>query len=183
MKAKMTKKGTTLLPANLVPERSVTGESFQPHPTKPIHQHDHLKTAHLHQPGICDRYASGLDRNRESRFYFTGKQTTVRVYVNYDESLQHVVEHIPDPGVTMGRAAGKVSMAPGGGKASHGPKVKMSHMVHHNEEKNHGKYDDKTQPVNLTGKLKTLYYNYLLMSFDSSVKPGAIFWDFGYYDL
>ena len=37
--------------------------------------------------GECDRYASGTDKNRESRFYFTPKKTSIRVYVNYGEHL------------------------------------------------------------------------------------------------
>ena len=101
-KGKMTKKPTALLPPSLVPERSVTGDSFQAHPHKTIHQHDHLTTAHLHQPGLCDRFASGFDKNRESRFYFTGQQTNVRVYVNYDETLQVVADAVDTTNVGKG---------------------------------------------------------------------------------
>lgn len=51
-----------------------------------IHEHDHRLTPHLHS-FECDRYSSGTDQNRNSRFYFTKTTTPVRVYLSYNEKL------------------------------------------------------------------------------------------------
>ncbi len=87
----MHKKHTTQATTILQTERSQTQESFRPYTAaNSIHQHDHFKKAHIHKPNECDRFNSGLDKNRESRFYFTSKKTSVRCYMKYDEKLVYV---------------------------------------------------------------------------------------------
>jgi hypothetical protein len=51
-----------------------------------IHEHDHNRLPHLHRKD-CERFTSGFDRNRQSRYYFTKQKTPLRVYVNYDSKL------------------------------------------------------------------------------------------------
>lgn len=51
---------------------------------KVIHQHDHLNYPHMHQTE-CNRLLSGIDKNRDKRYYFTRHVTPVRVYISYDK--------------------------------------------------------------------------------------------------
>ena len=51
-----------------------------------VHEHNHQHQPHLHSYK-CNRFASGLDKNRDSRFYFTKQTTAVRVYLSYNEKL------------------------------------------------------------------------------------------------
>lgn len=60
--------------------------SFTPNPTGNVHEHNHRSTPHMHD-APCDRFVSGIDKNRQSRFYFTKKPTPIRVYLNYNEKL------------------------------------------------------------------------------------------------
>jgi hypothetical protein len=50
-----------------------------------VHFHNHEKKPHMHSTN-CDRYVSGIDQNRDKRFYFTSNLTPVRVYLNYNET-------------------------------------------------------------------------------------------------
>jgi hypothetical protein len=56
------------------------------------HHHSHRKSPHVHARA-CDRFDSGFDKNRQSRFYFTKFETPVRVYVTYNERL---LQGLPD---------------------------------------------------------------------------------------
>lgn len=47
-----------------------------------VHQHSHRSSPHVHS-GECDRFLSGIDRNRHLRYYFTNEPTPVRVYLTY----------------------------------------------------------------------------------------------------
>lgn len=60
--------------------------SFVPYNESNIHEHNHRVTPHLHS-FECDRYSSGTDQNRNSRFYFTKQTTPVRVYLSYNDKL------------------------------------------------------------------------------------------------
>lgn len=60
--------------------------SFAPFPNISVHEHLHRYTPHLHS-SECDRYSSGLDKNRNSRFYFTRNLTPCRVYLSYNDKL------------------------------------------------------------------------------------------------
>lgn len=60
--------------------------SFNPFPNVSVHEHPHRYTPHLHSIQ-CDRYSSGFDRNRNSRFYFTKNLTPCRVYLSYNDKL------------------------------------------------------------------------------------------------
>lgn len=60
--------------------------SFTPFPNISVHEHSHRYTPHLHT-AECDRYSSGLDKNRNSRFYFTKNLTPCRVYLSYNDKL------------------------------------------------------------------------------------------------
>ena len=126
------------------PERSLTGESFRAFSAKNCHYHNHdaIKIPHLHKPGTCDRYASGLDRNRENRLYFTKQRTSVRVYLNYNEGL--VPQQEPEN-------VNKVKESKNIKQSKHAKASK----VHEKEDKYNYKNDknvDKTDPVNLNGR-------------------------------
>ena len=71
---------------NSFQETIPTEPSFIANDGTPIHEHKHLSTPHLHNTD-CDRYVSGIDKNRTARFYFTNEQTPIRVYIKYNESL------------------------------------------------------------------------------------------------
>lgn len=60
--------------------------SFAPYGDSSVHEHNHRYTPHLHYES-CDRYLSGFDKNRHTRFYFTKGQTPCRVYLSYNEKL------------------------------------------------------------------------------------------------
>lgn len=60
--------------------------SFTPFPNASVHEHPHRFTPHLHSVQ-CDRYSSGFDKNRNSRFYFTKNLTPCRVYLSYNDKL------------------------------------------------------------------------------------------------
>lgn len=132
------------------PERSLTGESFRAFSAKNCHYHNHdsIKIPHLHKPGACDRYASGFDRNRENRLYFTKQRTSVRVYLNYNEGL------VPQPEAEI---VNKVKESKSIKQSKHAKASK----IHEKEEKyNYNKQDkniDKTDPVNLNGELLIIY--------------------------
>ena len=59
-----------------------------------VHEHNHVNRTepHMHR-AECERYASGFDRNRECRFYFTKSKTPVRVYLKYNEKLALATGH------------------------------------------------------------------------------------------
>ncbi|CAF0706651.1 unnamed protein product [Brachionus calyciflorus] len=61
-------------------------QSFAPYASAPCHEHDHRYTPHLHT-SECERYLSGFDKNRNSRFYYTKSITPCRVYLSYNEKL------------------------------------------------------------------------------------------------
>jgi hypothetical protein len=60
-----------------------------------VHQHNHLKTPHLHSTD-CNRFTSGIDRNRQFRFYFTNIKTPCRVYLSYNEKLLQTGDPVLD---------------------------------------------------------------------------------------
>ena len=70
--------------SSLIPESKM---SFISDAKSNVHEHAHRKTPHLHVSGICDRFTSGVDRNRANRFYFTKQITPCRVYLSYNERL------------------------------------------------------------------------------------------------
>lgn len=65
---------------------AVSKHSYVPFNDANVHEHNHRITPHLHS-FECDRYSSGTDQNRNSRFYFTKQTTPVRVYLNYNDKL------------------------------------------------------------------------------------------------
>ena len=161
------KKQTSLNPIPLAPERSQTLESFRALSGKEVHFHDHFKTAHVHKPGVCDRFASGLDKNRERRFYFTGKKTSVRVYLNYDESLvvSDPLDELPQVKPAGGGGVARIKGSVMGGVA----RVKGSAMpakIHQIEEKpkeinnnKDDKYLKELGGINVAS-LNGIYYHY-----------------------
>lgn len=75
---------------------SINKASFMPNPTGYVHEHNHRMTPHMHSPP-CDRFVSGVDKNRQSRFYFTKMPTPIRVYLNYSEKLAPAPSAVIDP--------------------------------------------------------------------------------------
>jgi hypothetical protein len=144
----MNKKQTNQ-PATLQAERSLTQESFRPYTAaETIHHHNHFNTAHLHKPQECDRFNSGLDRNRQSRFYFTSKKTSVRCYLNYDEKLVPV-ESENDTNFQEKKPKDSKNF-----KASAAPArlVKQSHQKEDKNNKEKPWVDDKNAPAALSGR-------------------------------
>lgn len=74
----------------------VNKSSFIPNLTGNVHEHNHRMTPHMHET-TCDRFVSGIDKNRQSRFYFTKMPTPIRVYLNYSEKLVSAPTGIIDP--------------------------------------------------------------------------------------
>jgi hypothetical protein len=62
-------------------------KSFIADDHRKVHFHNHEKKPHMHSTN-CDRYVSGIDQNRDKRFYFTSNLTPVRVYLNYNNTPQ-----------------------------------------------------------------------------------------------
>ena len=73
-----------------------SSHSFAPYTDTSVHEHNHRYTPHLHS-NDCERYSSGFDKNRSSRYYFTKSVTPCRVYLSYNEKLlgsnDYVVDH------------------------------------------------------------------------------------------
>lgn len=65
---------------------AIAKASFTANTTGYCHEHNHLASPHMHT-NACDRFVSGIDKNRQSRFYFTNRPTPIRVYLNYNERL------------------------------------------------------------------------------------------------
>lgn len=72
--------------SNLQNSSAISKSSFVAYTGASIHEHNHLENPHVHST-TCERYVSGLDKNRESRFYFTQNKTPVRVYLSYNDKL------------------------------------------------------------------------------------------------
>lgn len=68
------------------PSSPTAKSSYVPFNHVTLHEHDHRQTPHMHTQ-LCDRYTSGLDKNRQYRFYFTKNKTPCRVYMLYNEKL------------------------------------------------------------------------------------------------
>lgn len=152
----MNKVKNTAQPPQLKTERSLTSESFRAFSAKNVHQHEHFRTPHRHRAELCDRFNSGLDRNRESRFYFTPAKTSVRCYLNYDEKLVppeiEFETRIPEKKEKTNAKesiGGQVKVKSSGNKP-----VKPPHKEekNYNTDKHKDKHDDKNNPSNLNGK-------------------------------
>lgn len=69
--------------------------SFAPYADTSVHEHNHRYTPHLHSTE-CERYSSGFDKNRNSRFYYTKGLTPCRVYISYNDKLLGSNDYVID---------------------------------------------------------------------------------------